>query len=722
MKKNENKDKKTNKRKNKGGKWLPWTIAVLTAVTIAVSACTTTGVDNAATGTDNATVTRQQNATGGIVTESEIASAAAEVSETLSAVSAEDYLLTEVIAVSEAQAEDEIPEDATCIDLSALTADNAPAGTSFKDSVLTVEAAGVYVLTGELNGAVEVAKNVEGVVRIVLNGVTIKTTATQTVAAITFKQADDLRILTVAAGTTNEVSDSAGDTAAEGEGAAIQAKKCSLTINGTGTLNVTAIGDEAGGIKVKKSLTMLDTTISVFAVKNGVKADDSIVMKNASLAVTAGGDAIKTDVEPETDEEATAYAADRTAGYIYIEHTSLTLSAADDGLVANGCLYIANDDADVITITTNGGAPDQITERSSDAADGKAIKVAGVTLTDEEDDETDYPAAYTENYALVVTGGTFRVDSNDDALHSKGNLLITGGTFTIASGDDGVHAEYLTKITGGTIDITRCYEGVEGAAVEITGGTVRITAKDDGVNAANADLTGYACYILVTGGDVTVDCSGDGLDSNGKLLLAGGKLTVFGPATGGNSALDSETGTTISGGTVISTCFESMDPVGSTQYRVEANVNVSAGTTVTLRDADGVEVVGFVATKTCRNVLISTSTMTAGTYTLTYGTQSVTLTATAGTANGRGGFGGMGGNFDGRGGHPPMDGQGGQRPDGQGGQRGQGGQPPQNGQDGSTPPELPDGQSFDGTTPPNGQTPPNAADGNQNATSPAQMG
>ena len=636
-------------------KWIAL-IAILAMIAILAAACSGTNTTTDLTSED-----------GGLgettVSESEIAEAQAEVAETLSDTSASDYLLTETVKVEEAQTADSADEEgAVNIDLSALTADNAPSGTEFKKNVLSIKAAGTYVLIGTLNGAVEVAKNVEGTVHIVLAGATIRTLDSQTCAAIVFKESSELRILTIAAGTVNEVSDSVGDTAADGDGAAIQAKKSSLTINGSGTLNVTAVGEEAGGIKVKKALTILSATINVTAVKNGIKADNLIVIKDATLTVTAGNDGIKTDIEPESEEEALTYAADQTAGYIYIENSTITVTAADDGIAANNCLYINNGDDDTITVTTNGGAPGTVTESSSDAADGKALKVGGIVLEDEEGNETDYPATYEDNYALVITGGKFVINSNDDAIHSKGNLVIAGGTFTIASGDDGIHAEYLTKISGGTITVTKSYEGIEGGAVEITGGTITVNAVDDGVNAANADLKNYTYYIVISGGKVTVNCSGDGIDSNGKLLISGGEVYVYGPENGGNSALDSETGTTISGGTVIATCREAMDPVGATQYMVVANVSVAAGTTVALKNASGETVVSFVAPKACQNIVISTPNMSSGTYTLQYGSSTATLTATTGTSGGMGGGMAPGGQQGGMG----PGGMGGGRPGGMG--------------------------------------------------------
>ncbi|MBO4472467.1 MAG: carbohydrate-binding domain-containing protein [Clostridia bacterium] len=715
-------------------KWIVL-VAMLALIAVFATACDGLTSLTGLSGDNVATSSAGGGADGGAgasdLSAEEIAAASQEVADTLSETASEDYLDSELVEVSaEQQVATTTEEGAIEIDLSLLTSESKITGAKYADDVLTIKAAGTYVLTGTLNGAVVVDKNIEGTVRLVLAGATIKTLDSQASAAIVFSKSDDqLRILTIADGTVNEVSDSVGDTAADGDGAAIQAKKSSLTINGSGTLKVTAVGEEANGIKVKNTLTVLSANIEVTAVKNGIKADNLIEIKGATLTVTAGNDGIKTDIEPETEEEAVAYAKDSQAGYIYIENSTITVTATDDGIAANGCLYIANRTEDVITITTNGGAPTTVTEKSSDAADGKALKVAGIVLEDEEGNETLYPADFGEesaidNYALVITGGTFRIDSNDDAIHSKGNVLVSGGVFEIASGDDGIHAEYLTKIAGGTITITKGYEGIEGAAVEITGGEIAITVVDDGVNAANADLKNYAYYILITDGKLTVNCSGDGLDSNGKLLISGGEVLVFGPVNGGNSALDSETGTTISGGTVIATCREAMDPVGATQYMVVANVNVSAGTVLTLKDNSGATVLSFTAPKACSNVTISTPDLRSGTYTLSYGNSSVNLTATTGTAGGMGGN--MGGNMGGQGGMGG--GPGGNQGDGRqtpGGRPSgvEGGQTPpalpngEEGQDGDDLPEMPqNGGQFDGgMTPPEfpteGQTPFDGTDG-----------
>ena len=47
----------------------------------------------------------------------------------------------------------------------------------------------------------------------------------------------------------------------------------------------------------------------------------------------------------------------------------------------------------------------------------------------------------TTEISMIITGGTFNLNTADDSVHSDGNITITGGTFQISSGDDGVHAD-----------------------------------------------------------------------------------------------------------------------------------------------------------------------------------------------------------------------------------------------------------------------------------------
>lgn len=527
----------------------------------------------------------------------------------------------------------------------------------YKEDKLVINVSGVYVLSGNYNGEIEVGSCNDEEVRIILNSVNIQTKESSLNPAILFKKTSALRILTIKDNTINTLKDNVGNVGDDAEESIISSKKSSLTINGKGTLNLETVGEYSSGIKVKKELTIIDTSININANKNGIKADDKIITQGARISINALNDGMKTDKEPESEEEALEFASSMEEGYIYIKNSSIDIISGDDGIDANNAMYIDNLTDNHINIVTNNGAPSSITESSSDNADGKAIKVGGITYTDANDNEIDYSATYENNYSLIIKGGTFNLNSNDDAISSKGNLFILDGTYDISSGDDAIHAEYLTSISEGTIKINKCYEGIEGASVEIRGGNININSVDDGINAANSDLTNYDYYVYISGGNIYVDAEGDGVDSNGWIKIEGGNLTIYGPTKQDNGSLDSETGVLITGGNLIAIGPTGMveTPVkNSTQCYISINLpsSQSADTPIKVYDEDENELLNITPQKKYQSVILSLCEFNLNdTYIVEIGSQTYEAKLTSiGTALGTNSMGG--GNQGGRPGGP----------------------------------------------------------------------
>lgn len=443
--------------------------------------------------------------------------------------------------------------------------------------------------------------------------------------------------------------------------------KNDLLINGNGSLNI-ASGEDKNGIHCTGKLVIEDATISVNAGKHGVRGNDAVILKGASLNITATTDGIQTDNE--TD--------DVTVGYIYIEDSDILVVSGDDGISAATLLYIKSGD---INITTNGGAPSRITETSSDNADGKGLKAGSIKLEVadadleaelakggrevDEDEEAEEGYSIVEitdasYYALVIEGGTITINANDDAIHSNGYLFINGGNLNITSGDDGVHAEELLRVTAGTIVVNNCYEGVEAAKLEIAGGNVTVTAQDDGINAAdgsNAQM-GYVnqnCYLIISGGIVRVNAQGDGIDSNNAIYISGGEVYVDGPTNSGNSALDTEAGIVIDGGTVVAVGAAGMVETPSTgsaqNVIVYQGSNIQAGTQIVLKDANGNTVLEYTTAKTAQCVIASSANLATGeTYTVYVNGASVGSATLSSTVTYLGTQQGMGGQPSGQGG------------------------------------------------------------------------
>ncbi|MBP3817344.1 MAG: carbohydrate-binding domain-containing protein [Butyrivibrio sp.] len=280
---------------------------------------------------------------------------------------------------------------------------------------------------------------------------------------------------------------------------------------------------------------------------------------------------------------------------------------------------------------------------------------------------------------MTIDGGTFTIDTVDDAIHGTSDVVINAGTFNITSGDDGVHSDTNLTVNGGTITVEDSYEGIEAGVITINDGEISVTSSDDGFNASTT-LTDPD--ITINGGVVYVNASGDGLDSNKNLTINGGTVYVDGPSEDMNSAIDIGTENqgifVINGGTVTavgsSGMLENADS-SSTQQTITYvfSEKLEEGTVITVSDSSGNEVASFTLIKSASAVTYSSADLvSAETYTFTAGDQSGEITADSINATnstggmGMGGHGGMGG----RGmmqGQMPTDGQaptGGQAPSG----------------------------------------------------------
>lgn len=528
---------------------------------------------------------------------------------------------------------------------------------SFEENILTIKASGFYEVSGILNGAIIVDGDAENIV-VSLNNATIYTLDEQPYPAITFKKHSGVRVLNVEDGSINYLSDSIGDTNEADEGCSvIQAKKSDLVICGSGTLNITSKGEETTGIKVKKDLFIFDTTINIVVNDNGIKSGSTLAIFNANINVKSLNDGIKTDIEAEAIDDDVV--CDIYEGFMYIENSNISVEVTDNGIDANSYLKINNTDEYTIKVTTNNGAPTNVTETSSDNADGKAIRTSGIKYVDPEtEEESDLLSKSEYNYLLVILGGNFIINSNDDAITSKGNLILFNGDYNISTGDDAIHAEYITTIHNGNYQVNKCYEAIEGASVEIYGGTFNLKSSDDGINAANADLTNYPYNIYIGGGSILLDVEGDGIDSNGTVEITGGNIIINGPTRNDNASLDADRGILVNGGNLIA-----VGPMGmietpgnnSKQCSIVLGSNLqSANTSIQIKDSSGNILFETITIKSFQSVIISLEAFELGsTYTITIGSSTTSVTLSNILTNvGNSGMGGPGGRPPG-GGRPP---------------------------------------------------------------------
>ena len=253
-------------------------------------------------------------------------------------------------------------------------------------------------------------------------------------------------------------------------------------------------------------------------------------------------------------------------------------------------------------------------------------------------------------------------DANDDAkgtLYVKNDLLINGnGSLNIASGEDknGIHCTGKLVIEDATISVNAGKHGVRGNdAVILKGASLDITATTDGIQTDNETDDVTVGYIYIEDSDIIVNSGDDGISAATMLYIKSGEVYVDGPTNSGNSALDTEAGIVIDGGTVVAVGAAGMVETPSTgsaqNVIVYQGSNIQAGTQIVLKDANGNPVLEHTTAKTAQCVIASSANLATGeTYTVYVNGTSVGSATLSSTVTYLGTQQGMGGQPSGQGG------------------------------------------------------------------------
>ena len=243
-----------------------------------------------------------------------------------------------------------------------LTFNGNQLSTSVQDTGIKVEGnafvitrGGSYELKGDLsNGQIKVAVPKTEQVELIFNNFTA---SCNTSAPLYIESADKATIV-LAAGSVNTLTDATlyqfANPADDKPNACIYSSD-DLTIKGEGTLNVN--GNYNNGIGCKNDLRIKDCTLNVTGVNNILKGNDSVEIENATVKLSGGEDAIKSDTADRTDK-----------GYILISAGSkVEINCIDDAIQATmsitveaGCTVTGTCGGDVLncpgTINADEGA------------------------------------------------------------------------------------------------------------------------------------------------------------------------------------------------------------------------------------------------------------------------------------------------------------------------------------------------------------------------------
>ncbi len=489
-------------------------------------------------------------------------------------------------------------------------------GASAVDGVVTIAQGGVYVLSGAASDAqVIVDTDDDSKVQLVLDGLDITSADGP---AIYIEQAKKC-FITLADGSQNSIADTRAYTLEDGEDEpdATLFSKCNLTIQGSGSLAVE--GNYADAVKCKDDLAITGGNLDVTSVDDGIVGRDRLAVCGGTLAIDAGGDALKSTNENEGK------------GFVQIDGGDIEIISGDAGIKAENLICVSGGEMDI------------------DSADD----------------------ALHSNGDVHIAGGAFEIASGDDGIHADGALQIDGGDIDITqsyegleghaiyindgavqlvSSDDGVNAANPDSSnsdqdaigddkpgdTRGASDLEQPDDGQpqrpdagESRQLDDAAGpehsdsvdTQQLGKPDDdkleqggsqlmvaqGMQEGGMGEGDDSCSIVINGGYLEIDASGDGIDSNGSLTINGGTVFVSGPVSDGDAALDYDTTATVNGGTVIAAGSSGMAQSFTNGSQAFALVRAmgSAGDPIDLIDSSGNVISSFTPTKAFESVVIS---------------------------------------------------------------------------------------------------------------------
>ncbi|MFW0118615.1 carbohydrate-binding domain-containing protein [Rothia sp. P5764] len=423
--------------------------------------------------------------------------------------------------------------------------------------------------------------------------------------------------------------------------------------------------------------TSSETTIDL----SNPTATDGVSVKDGVITITAGGNYRLTGTLK--DGQIVVTAGEEDIVRLILDSATITNS---------GGPAVDAESANEVIVYTASGTTNTVTDGSSYTATGTddpdAALFARTDLTLAGEGTLKVAGNYADGIAssdgLVIAGGTINVTAVDDGIKGKDYVDILGGTVdvtaasdgikstndtdaergwtrlldgtvTVSAGDDGFKSERELEIAGGTLTINESNEAIEGQYITISGGKTNVTSSDDAINATipsdNSSTTSGGmgggmnqavdAWIAISGGEITLNTEGDGIDSNGTAEISGGTVVINGPSTGGNGATDATGGLTITGGTLIQgdagDMFEGMEGA-----YVRFSASVSSGDTVTVTDSSGKTVAEYTSTKNISAVVVAGSSISEGaSYTISVnGSEAGTATATSGSSGAA-----MGGGF-----------------------------------------------------------------------------
>ena len=241
-------------------------------------------------------------------------------------------------------------------------------------------------------------------------------------------------------------------------------------------------------------------------------------------------------------------------------------------------------------------------------------ETAGANITIADDSKNtiygSYVAKIYKSYELNEDGtevvASKKLHKYDGAVYSKKSMNIYGDT--------------------GALAVTAENEGLcSDMHMTIHGGNISIRSGNDGINTSEDNVSVFA----MNGGNLNIAVTGetgegDGIDSNGWLLINGGTVKSFACATSMDAGMDADKGIFINGGIVAAGGNMGAEIAGGTQASALFMGALEAKEKYEVKDAENQLILEVSPRNACTMLVVSTETITEeGAYTLWLGNEEI---------------------------------------------------------------------------------------------------
>lgn len=251
------------------------------------------------------------------------------------------------------------------------------------------------------------------------------------------------------------------------------------------------------------------------------------------------------------------------------------------------------------------------------------------------------------NDALNIKDSVIEISAKGDGIHSDKNVYIDGKSLNIKESEEGIEGK-VVDIVSGDIDIKSSDDGINATdsslkTDEVSSATPEGNQNDKNLEERPAPPEGFGqkpanfedlpadvqekiknrperpegeavpegemqrpegtphgagfenqegTEIIIRGGDLYIDASGDGIDSNGNLTVSGGKVVIEGSGSRGDGAIDYNGTGLVTGGEVLalggSDMLQSFSSESAQSHIVlTAKESIAVGTKITIKDEAG---------------------------------------------------------------------------------------------------------------------------------------